>query len=285
MHVTRSDDPDTFRAAVLPRLLDHEAHNCVILGVLARVTDPALRRPDEPLPLMAVVEDESGAVLAAATMNRPYPIVVSPSPTAAAAALAGHLAEHGIAVPGITAEMATAQAFAESWVRRAGGQCRVDTRLGLYQLDQLVPPATVPGNFRQAVVEDTAVLLPFAEGFYRDVRESLPDAGRQLERAIRERRLFVWCDSSGRIVSMAAFAGPTPNGIRVNFVFTPAELRGRGYASNCVAALTRQLLNSGRKLVFLFTDLTNPTSNRIYQAIGYRYLGEQQKILFERSAR
>ena len=37
-----------------------------------------------------------------------------------------------------------------------------------------------------------------------------------------------------------------------------------------VAALSQLLLDSGRKFCFLFTDLSNPTSNHIYQAIGYR---------------
>ena len=48
------------------------------------------------------------------------------------------------------------------------------------------------------------------------------------------------------------------------------EFRGRGYASNCVAALTQKMLDQGRKFCFLYTDLSNPTSNKIYQQIGYR---------------
>jgi hypothetical protein len=135
-------------------------------------------------------------------------------------------------------------------------------------------------SFRLASEADFDVLLGFAECFYRDIREPTPAPRDPLMRAIRERRLHVWCDDTGRTVSMAAWAGLTPNGVRVNFVYTPPELRGRGYASNCVAALTRQLLASGRKFVFLFTDATNPVSNRIYQSIGYRHVADQQNILF-----
>jgi predicted GNAT family acetyltransferase len=68
---------------------------------------------------------------------------------------------------------------------------------------------------------------------------------------------------------MAGHTGPTPNGIRVISVYTPPHLRGRGYASACVAALSQRLLDQGRKFCFLFTDLANPTSNHIYQEIGY----------------
>jgi predicted GNAT family acetyltransferase len=69
---------------------------------------------------------------------------------------------------------------------------------------------------------------------------------------------------------MAGYAGPTPNGIRVGPVYTPPHLRGRGYASACVAALSQELLDTGHKFCFLFTDLLNATSNHIYQVIGYQ---------------
>ena len=79
---------------------------------------------------------------------------------------------------------------------------------------------------------------------------------------------------------MAAWAGPTPNGVRVNFVYTPPGFRCRGYGSTLVASLSRHLLNSGRKFCCLFTDRANPTSNRIYQRIGYRFVSDGQRWNF-----
>ena len=70
-------------------------------------------------------------------------------------------------------------------------------------------------------------------------------------------------------MSLTGVGGLTPHGIRVGPVYTPPELRGRGYASNLVAAASQAALDDGRRALFLFTDLANPTSNRIYQAIGY----------------
>lgn len=81
-------------------------------------------------------------------------------------------------------------------------------------------------------------------------------------------------------VSMAGTSGPTPNGIRVNLVYTPPEHRRQGYASSCVAALSQALLNQGRKYCFLLTDLANPTSNHIYQTIGYRSRGDVTEYCF-----
>jgi predicted GNAT family acetyltransferase len=68
---------------------------------------------------------------------------------------------------------------------------------------------------------------------------------------------------------MASYGGPTPNGLRIGSVYTPPEYRRRGYASACTAATCEFILASGRSFATLFTDLANPTSNRIYQAIGF----------------
>jgi predicted GNAT family acetyltransferase len=80
-------------------------------------------------------------------------------------------------------------------------------------------------------------------------------------------RLRLWDD--GGVVSMAARAGITPTAVRVGYVYTPAEARGKGYATALVADLTREVLASGRRSAFLYTDLANPTSNAIYARIGY----------------
>ena len=82
--------------------------------------------------------------------------------------------------------------------------------------------------------------------------------------------LYVWDD--GGPVSMVGFGGKTPNGIRLNFVYTPEDKRRRGYATACVAALTQMLIDRGNRYCALYTDLANPTSNAIYQRIGYEPL-------------
>ena len=74
---------------------------------------------------------------------------------------------------------------------------------------------------------------------------------------------------------------PRPHGIRIGAVYTPPELRRRGYASALVAAVSQAELDRGRRWCFLFTDLANPTSNRIYQAIGYRPIRDIQMFRFE----
>jgi len=55
-------------------------------------------------------------------------------------------------------------------------------------------------------------------------------------------------------------------------VYTPPAYRRRGYASACGAALSQLILDAGRRFCFLYTDLANPTSNQIYQQIGYEHV-------------
>ena len=94
------------------------------------------------------------------------------------------------------------------------------------------------------------------------------------------RAVFLW-EVEGETVAMAAAQGETPNGIRVGYVYTPPELRGRRYATTLTAGLTRLLLDRGRRFCFLYTDLANPTSNGIYLRIGYRKVAEALQVHFE----
>ncbi len=94
----------------------------------------------------------------------------------------------------------------------------------------------------------------------------------------RDSDLFLWQD--GEPVSMAAKARPTRHGTTVILVYTPPALRGRGYATACVASLSQTLLDSGRLFCTLFADRANPISNHLYERIGYRPIGSFTELTF-----
>src|SRR6185369_491689 len=96
----------------------------------------------------------------------------------------------------------------------------------------------------------------------------------------RDAGVALWEDD-GRPVSLSGWGGPTPNGIRIGPVYTPPEHRGRGYATALVAGLSQALLDRGRRFCFLYTDLANPTSNAIYERIGYVKVAESAMVAFE----
>ncbi|MFJ9947772.1 GNAT family N-acetyltransferase [Kitasatospora sp. NPDC091207] len=82
-------------------------------------------------------------------------------------------------------------------------------------------------------------------------------------------RLHLWEDG-GTPVAMAGNSPVIAGMSRIGPVYTPGERRGRGYASGVTAAATAHALAQGATEVLLYTDLANPTSNSIYQQLGYR---------------
>ena len=119
----------------------------------------------------------------------------------------------------------------------------------------------------------------FGDEVKPDAPTSLVEPARQ---ALAGGRAHLWED--GQPVSMAICAGRTPNGQRIALVYTPPEDRGRGYAAACVAALSQSLLDGGARFCFLTADLANPTSNRLYERVGYRHVGDYEDFRFSRGA-
>jgi predicted GNAT family acetyltransferase len=105
-----------------------------------------------------------------------------------------------------------------------------------------------------------------------------PPPGHVVERA-RQGRVFLWED--GEPACLVGVGGTTPNGARVGPVYTPPERRGRGYGTTATAAVTRLLLDGGRRFTFLYTDLDNATANRIYPTIGYERVAEVRTVVFD----
>lgn len=246
-----------------------EAENSLMLGIALLLRKDPNRFKYSPF--MAVVM-QAGNLISAAIMTPPHNLVLagSPQPTSMRSVARG-LIEQGLILPGVTGPRETSRVFAELWSQLIGESVKPGIRMRLYELTQVIQPAHPAGLLREAGLEDISLIVDWVVAFQQEALNnspSLEDARRQAERLVAERALFFWDD--GRPVSMAASARPTRNGVSVNLVYTPPEQRRRGYASACVAALSQRLLDSGYKHCCLFTDLANPTSNRIYMDIGYR---------------
>jgi hypothetical protein len=151
----------------------------------------------------------------------------------------------------------------------------------IYEATEVIARPPVGGAMRAAGEQDRELVLDWLRAFMLEVipEDSPEDAAGFLERNAADPagRLVLWDDG----VSIAGCGGPTPRGIRVGPVYTPPELRGRGYASALTAELTGQLLAGGRDFCFLFTDLANPVSNSIYARIGYRPVTDVELWRFE----
>jgi predicted GNAT family acetyltransferase len=267
MKVTRHESAEAFLKAAQPVLMIAEAENNLIIGVaqgLAR--NPSAAKE----PYLATVDDGSH-VLACGVYIAPYKLVITRANREPIVALAHDVFEAAPQLDGMIGPHRSAGDFAAAWTSLSGAQPRIGMRLRIHETRTVTDsglPAP-PGTLRQATSDDLERLSQWTETFVAEAK--LPekvDAPAVVGDGIKRGRLYVW--DAGGPVSMAAWTGKTPSGVRLNFVYTPRELRGRGYATACVTALTRSQLEQGSAFCWLYTDLSSGASPNIFKRIGYR---------------
>lgn len=282
MELRRFHSIEEFYGRVEPFLLAREAEHNLLLGICAHL----MRYPErvERPPYLACVEQE-GQVVAAAFMGPPNNLVLSHIAAPGAIPLiASDLYGEYKTLPGVVAPVPFSKAFAEEWQRQSGQSHELRMAERLYQLEKVNAVTDVPGGMRKATERDTALLCRWMAEFHAEAlgETDTSHTGLMVDRFLHSETqgIYLWEDGHGLPVSMSGYSRPTPNGIVILAVYTPREHRGRGYASANVAALSRLLLDQGRKYCFLYTDLANPTSNHIYQAIGYKPVSDADMYRF-----
>lgn len=289
------DDPGAFLAAAGEYL----AADPVVTTVIASVTQRLALADERGLPpgehprWWALVRDEEGAVSGVAMRTAPFephPLYVLPMPDDAAVELARLMHERGEAIGGVNGALPAARVVAEETARLAGGEVRVHEHLRLFELGELVVPPSPPGRLRLATPDDVDLALAWfhafgmaaAEQAGRDEPHAAPDltADEMLLR-IEQGVVWFWEDERGERVHLTG-ANPPAHGVtRIGPVYTPIGHRGDGYASAAVAEVSRQYVEQGVRCC-LFTDQANPTSNKIYQALGYQPVADMVNLVITR---
>lgn len=266
MDVTRYPTARDFLDAAEPFLLGAEVENSLILGIAHElvIDDSGLA----VTPYLAVVRDGKGICVAALRTLRTKLGITRARNNDALAVLAADVQSVAPTLLGVLGPEPSARIFADELAALRGARATRTVDQRIFELREVIPPESPPpGELRQARADESALLAGWISGFLMEVRE-VGDSEALVAERLRRGQLFVWDDDGPR--TMAGWAGKTPHGVRVNFVYTPPESRGRGYASACVAALSQRLLDEGNDFCCLYTDLSNPVSNSIYQKIGYR---------------
>ena len=282
MEVVRPPDASAFLELARPLLEAAEARNNLILGIAGTmVTDPQRF----PRHYLWVVLDGDRPLAAALRTEPANLIIADPARTDVLEHLLPAVEKDDPEAPGLMANAPFAERAAEIWTSLTGA--RVETRFaeGLHELTSVADVPVSSGRARPATERDEEVLIRWIRAFWKEALPHQPlDPAR--DRWIVESRLtandagfWLWV-SEGAPVSMAYFGDPTPNGVRISGVYTPPEHRRRGYATALVAELSRWLLRRGKRSCFLYTDVSNPTSNAIYSRIGYRKVADAFEIRF-----
>jgi GNAT superfamily N-acetyltransferase len=276
VHVRRHTDATAYQRLVTPFLLRDEARYNLELALTARIAGGEVFGDLDPV-LLTV--HEGADLVGAALMTPPWNLLLSPAPPLAAVPIDKALAEAGIDPPGALGPPETVTHFAAAHCARTGRRDRISREEGVYRLRTLIPPRPVPGALRQARTDEVDVVIAWERAFQAEVQAGNMDEDR-VRRGVDGDMVWFWDDGGPR--TLVGCGGYTPNGARIGPVYTPPEHRGRGYASAATAAVSDVLMRErGRTYCFLYTDLANPTSNKIYRAIGYEHVTDVREIAFD----
>jgi len=229
-------------------------------------------QPDSHDYLWATVDDGDSEVLGVAMHTPPHSLFMSHMPQEAAAALSSALAGAGRNLPGVNGACESTVTFAEVWAARTGQASSTVTAMRMYRLGELSRARQVPGAASLAAAPgDVELVAAWFAAFHDEARPHAPveDWAAFAERRLAAGQLHLWHDR-GLPVALAGVSAPTAGVVRVGPVYTPPRFRRQGYGAAVTAEATAAALAGGAKHVVLYTDLANPTSNSIYQAIGYR---------------
>lgn len=273
----RHESVDGFRQAVLPALLQDEAANNLMIGILE-----GLKAPSNVY--LATVHT-SGNLALAALRTPPHKLILALAEQAdpkSLERLIDDLEATDPLLPGCLGTEESAGPFNDLWIARMHCVSTIERHMGVHVLTSPNDIREAPGRAEVATMQHLEQLIEWDIAFAREIEEdpSGQERAAQVRRLVEARRYLVWLDEERQLASCAALARETPNYGCINAVYTPPNLRGRGYATSLVAALARKILASGKKGCCLYTDLANPTSNRIYHAIGFRPLQDQLALRF-----
>ncbi len=286
------DDPAAFLDVAAPALAADPVLGTVIATVTERMVSEraaGVAGDADLTPWWLVVRDPDGSVVGLGMRTAPFvphPLFLLPMPDAAAEALARALHERGEALGGLNGARPAVDVAAAAWTRLTGEPTRVAVHTRLFELGELTPPPAPAGRLRRAAPADVTVATSW---FRRFLAEADEQAGRppgrsgehvdaeEVGRRIDQGTVWLWEDEAARVVHLTAASQPSYGVSRIGPVFTPRERRGHGYAAATVARVSRGLLDEGVR-VCLFTDQANPTSNPLYERLGFRPVVDMAEV-------
>ncbi len=269
----------TFLPEVAPLLYQQEHTNSLMLGLCGMLA--TAKEPMAPL-LIRILQD--GKTVSAALQTPAHNLVLTYAEDEQLQELAKFLIEKKMAFPGVVGPAHEAETFAKTWAELSGCPQRLGMAQKIFKIENVILPEGVSGNLRPAHLDEVDLIARWTVKF---ASESLPPNERRsfeatrpgIEKVVQKQQAYIW-EADGQPVSMAHVGRPTRNGISIQAVFTPKPWRKHGYASAVVAHLSQKMLQTGKKFCVLYTDLSNSTSNKIYQQIGYREVADSKYYVF-----
>jgi GNAT superfamily N-acetyltransferase len=275
---TLTEDPDCYPAPARDFLWARPVSHTIQLTVLETLRVQGICAYGDP-PLFGWWRSPGGVVDGVFLHTPPFPVLLTGVSQEAARLLAAALAVRDRPLAGVNADPDAACAFASAWHDLTGATASVHRRSRLFRLDAIVPPEPHPrGSARVATELDRELLESWLDAFGREVGELGHFAG-LIDDRLSYGGLLLW-KSGGIPVAMAGVTRAVAGVARVGPVYTPPDQRKRGYGGAVTVAVSEAALAAGAEQLVLFTDLANPTSNALYQRLGYRPVEDSVVLSF-----
>lgn len=262
MDVRVTSDAAAFETAVFPFLQqDPVLHTLIMSNVHARATGS--RVEDEPSYFVSV-HDGAGEVVGAAMRTPGRMVYLGALQAEYAEAVADAYLDVLTEQIGVAGDRLAARRFAGRWCERRGGTATESKAFRLHKLGTLTP-LSADGSARLMTDGEVELVADWVkDGFAEEL------GGEHLDWAkdhLKNKSLWIW-EAGGEPVSMVGYHLPVFGVCRVGPVYTPPEHRRHGYAGALTSHVSAEILAQGNQAC-LYTDLANPTSNKVYHQAGY----------------
>jgi RimJ/RimL family protein N-acetyltransferase len=287
---TMTSSLDEFLDAAAGHLRAEPVRNTVLLTVLESLRHSGLAAYSDSPPVFGwhvagAGAAGPGAVDGAFLQTPPHPVLLARLPEGSAGTLIDVLTTDGRRPQAANLVGSDQAEFTAAWASATGGTTTERQRSRLFRLAGLVPPDPAPrGAARLGREEDRALLVRWHADFAAEATEAVINPDRIVSDRLSHDGLMLW-ETDGQPVAMAGLTRAVAGVTRVASVYTPPALRRRGYGGAITAAVTQAALTAGAAEVVLFTDVANPTSNALYQRLGYRPIEDRVLLALASEAR
>lgn len=262
-------------------LLKNESFYNLILGLAYGIQKKTVTVTS---PLYYSIEDNKTIIACALRSNLDKPLAITEMPQEAIAILIQNLLKYNVDLAGVVGEEKAATYFRDQWIENKALTSKVRIHLGVYECKKVISKEineslVLASNEHKDIAKD--YIANFCKECFPNEVISNEEIERMVNRNIENKSLYLLQNNSNQLVSMAGNVRSSINSGTISLVYTPTELRGKGHGSAVVSLLSEKLIREGKKFTNLFTDLTNPTSNSIYQKIGYVKIGQNIHFDFQ----
>ncbi len=280
--LVKHEDPSNFLSQVSSLLLKNESRNNLVLGLAgaaARNSDPRITEAH----FWELTKNEMPEGCGIKT-SPDRGLLVSVMPEESAREFAKRLVDADFRFPEMVGPRDVVEAMVEEFEKLRGDRFRVAMEQGIYEAKHIIAPSGVEGALSSCHHDEFATAYEFILGFLRDCfpgeakSKQSEEAKKLAELRVENKSLYFWRLANGKAVAMGAEARESPHGSTISYIYTPSSERGKGYGAAVTAAISQLMLDRGKSLCNLFTNLANPTSNSIYQKVGYRRIGDSLHV-------